>query len=158
MRGVRGVAPRTRAVHMIDGERGRNDLSSSTSAEAIDLERVICRLADMDTIGARGFTLGGGDWPLRGIVVRVREEVRGYINRCPHAGHPLNLRPNHFLTPDRSLLLCASHGALFDKLTGLCIAGPCPGQSLRAIPLKVADGFVMWGDEVDLAALVEMGN
>jgi len=153
-----GLPHETRAVRRMDSERGGNDLSSATSAEAIDLERVICRLADMDTIGARGFTMGGGDWPLRGIVVRVREEVRGYINRCPHAGHPLNLRPNHFLTPDRSLLLCASHGALFDKLTGLCIAGPCPGQSLQAIPLRVADGFVMLADGVDLAALAEAGS
>ena len=147
---------RVSAVNMAEGERAGHDPLCCGSTQAIDLERVICRLSDMDPIGARGFTLGGGDWPLRGIVVRVREEVRGYINRCPHAGHPLNLRPNHFLTPDGSLLLCASHGALFERLTGLCIAGPCPGQSLRPIPLKVADGFVMLADGVDLSAIAEM--
>jgi len=122
-------------------------------AEAIDLERVICRVADLEPAGARGFTIGEGDWPLRGVVVRVRDEIRGYINRCPHAGHPLNLLPNRFLTPDGSLLLCASHGALFEKLTGLCIAGPCPGQSLQTIALKTIDGFVMLADGVDAAAL-----
>ena len=43
----------------------------------LDVERVICRLADIDAHGARGFTIGTGDWPLRGFVVRNREEVRG---------------------------------------------------------------------------------
>lgn len=130
-------------------------MSDCSAGEAIDLERVICRLSDLQPIGARGFTIGGGDWPLRGLVVRVREEVRGYLNRCPHAGHPLNLLPNRFLTADGALLLCVSHGALFDKLTGLCIAGPCPGQSLRPIPLKIVDGFVMLADGVDPAALAD---
>jgi nitrite reductase/ring-hydroxylating ferredoxin subunit len=136
-------------------EHAGRESSGSAVTEAIDLERVICRLSDLEPIGARGFTIGEGDWPLRGIVVRVREEVRGYLNRCPHAGHPLNLRPNRFLTADGALLLCASHGALFDKLTGLCIAGPCPGQWLQAIALKVADGFVMLADGVDPAAMAD---
>ena len=72
-------------------------------AEAeLDLERVICRLADLEDYGSRGFTVGGGDWPLRGFVVRSGKEVRAFVNRCPHAGHPLDLRPHRFLTPDQS--------------------------------------------------------
>ena len=114
----------------------------------IDVERVICRLDDMGESGARGFTVGSGDWPLRGFVVRVNNEVRGFINHCPHAGHPLNLRPHRFLTPDSTLILCSSHGALFEKLTGYCVAGPCAGRSLQAIPVKVESGFVMLADPV----------
>ncbi len=119
----------------------------------IDVERVICRLDDVDRSGARGFAMGSGDWPLRGFVVRVNDEVRGYINRCPHAGHPLNLRPHRFLTPDSTMILCSSHGALFEKLTGLCVAGPCAGQALRPLPLKVESGFVMLADGFDAAGL-----
>jgi nitrite reductase/ring-hydroxylating ferredoxin subunit len=118
----------------------------------IDVERVICRLDDLGDSGARGFAIGAGDWPLRGFVVRVNNQVRGFINRCPHAGHPLNLRPHRFLTHDAALILCSSHGALFEKLTGHCVAGPCAGQSLRAVPLKVESGFVMLADEADPAA------
>jgi nitrite reductase/ring-hydroxylating ferredoxin subunit len=114
----------------------------------IDVERVICRLDDMGESGARGFTVGSGDWPLRGFVVRVNNEVRGFINHCPHAGHPLNLRPHRFLTPDSTLILCSSHGALFEKLTGYCVAGPCAGRSLQAIAVKVESGFVMLADPV----------
>jgi nitrite reductase/ring-hydroxylating ferredoxin subunit len=116
----------------------------------LDVERILCRLSDIENHGARGFTIGRGDWPLRGFIVRIDDDVRGYVNRCPHAGHPLNLGPNRFLTPGGELILCASHGALFDRQTGFCIAGPCSGQSLTSVPLKIEAGYVMLGDGVDV--------
>jgi nitrite reductase/ring-hydroxylating ferredoxin subunit len=125
------------------------------AAHELDLERVICRLADLEEHGCRGFSLGGGDWPLRGFVVRCGKEVRGYVNRCPHAGHPLDLRPHRFLTPDRTLILCSSHGALFEKDGGRCIAGPCAGQALRPVPLHLQGAIVLLAPEVDPAALAE---
>lgn len=118
-----------------------------------DVERVVCRVADLDEHGgARAFTIGSGDWPLRGLVVRAGNDVRGYINRCPHAGHPLNLLPHKFLTPDGTLILCSSHGALFEKQTGYCVAGPCAGASLRPVALTVQAGFVLLADGVDVSA------
>ncbi len=123
------------------------------AANEIDLERVICRLADLGDSGARAFRVGAGDWPLRGFVVRVGDGVRAYVNHCPHAGHPLDLRPHRFLTPDRTLILCASHGALFEKESGHCIAGPCAGQSLQPIALVVVGDLVLLAPEVDAAAL-----
>lgn len=57
-------------------------------AVELDVERVICRLSRLED-GARAFTRGGADCPLRGFVVKVGDAVRGYLNRCPHAGHPL---------------------------------------------------------------------
>jgi nitrite reductase/ring-hydroxylating ferredoxin subunit len=119
----------------------------------IDVERVICRFADLADPGARAFSMAAGEWPLRGFIVRVGAEVRGYVNHCPHAGHPLDIVPHRFLTHDGALILCGSHGALFDKLSGYCIAGPCAGRSLRPIPLQLESGFVMLADEVDVAGL-----
>ncbi len=124
-------------------------------AADFDVERVVCRESELGSGGVRAFTIGAGDWPLRGLVVRVGATVRGYVNRCPHAGHPLNLLPDRFLTPDGALLLCSSHGALFEKLTGYCVAGPCPGRALTPVPLEVRSGFVMVADGVDVAALSE---
>jgi naringenin degradation protein FdeD len=124
----------------------------------LDLERVICRLADLEEHGSRAFTVGGGGaWPLRGFVVRHGHEVRGYVNRCPHAGHPLDLRPHRFLTPDRAMILCSSHGALFEKDAGMCLAGPCAGQQLRAVPLQVIGDIVLIAADADLAALAAEG-
>ena len=124
------------------------------SAE-LDLERVICRLSDLAG-GARGFTIGSRDWPLRMLVVKVADGVRGYINRCPHAGHPLDLRPQHFLTTDGALILCSSHGALFEKSTGYCVSGPCAGRTLTPVPLEVQYGFVLLTGGVDIDALAGM--
>jgi nitrite reductase/ring-hydroxylating ferredoxin subunit len=121
----------------------------------IDAERVICRLSDIEDPGARGFTIGQGDWPLRGFVVRVGNEAHAYVNSCPHARHPLNLGPNRFLTPRGELILCSSHGALFDKRTGFCVAGPCSGQSLQRVDVKLDSGFVMLADNVDPLALAD---
>jgi nitrite reductase/ring-hydroxylating ferredoxin subunit len=126
-------------------------------APAFDLERVVCRLTELERLGARAFTIGAGDWPLRGFVVRVGAAVRGYVNRCPHAGHPLNLLPDRFLTPDGALILCSSHGALFEKSTGYCVAGPCAGGALTAVALEIRYGFVLLADSVDVNALAQAG-
>ena len=109
----------------------------------VDVERVVCALAELGDPGSRAFTIGRGDWPLRGLVVRRGAEVHAYVNRCPHAGHPLNLQPHDFLTLDRSLVLCRSHGALFEITTGLCVAGPCAGSQLRRVPVEVEGGYVL---------------
>ena len=118
----------------------------------VDLERVVCRLSELKG-GVLGFTLGSGDWPLRGFVVRVGATVRGYLNRCPHAGHPLDLLPQRFLTADGTLILCSSHGALFERVSGFCVAGPCAGRALTPIALQVRCGFVLLDDSVDVEAL-----
>ena len=104
----------------------------------------LCTLAELAEYGARGFSVGEGDWPLRGFAVQLPDgSVRAYQNTCPHAGHPLDLLPHRFLTADRSLIVCASHGALFEPATGRCVAGPCPGRSLRALPVALTpDGVV----------------
>lgn len=128
-------------------------------AEAeLDLERVVCRLTDLEEHGSRAFTVGGGDWPLRGFVVRCGSEVRGFVNHCPHAGHPLNLRPHRFLTPDRAMILCSSHGALFEKDAGVCLAGPCAGERLRTVPLEVIGDFVLIAADADLTVLAATAN
>ncbi|MGH8133837.1 MAG: Rieske (2Fe-2S) protein [Steroidobacteraceae bacterium] len=121
----------------------------------IDLERVVCRLSELEPCGARAFTISGGDWPLRGFVVRAGARICAYVNRCPHAGHPLNLLPDRFFTPDGALILCSSHGAVFEKETGLCVAGPCAGASLTPVPLEITCGFVMLAQRADVTALAE---
>jgi nitrite reductase/ring-hydroxylating ferredoxin subunit len=122
----------------------------------LDVERVVCRLTELEAHGARAFTIGGGDWPLRGFVVRAGARVFAYVNRCPHAGHPLNLLPDRFFTADGALILCSSHGALFEKQTGFCVAGPCAGRSLTPVPVEIRYGFVILADGADLAALARL--
>lgn len=129
---------------------------TSSSPRVVDLTRVVCALADLEATGSRGFSIGEGEWPLRGFVVRTMKGVAAFVNTCPHAGHPLNFRPDKFLTPDRNLILCASHGALFTRDDGLCIAGPCPGQSLTAIPIELVGGYVLLAEGVDAGRLANL--
>jgi nitrite reductase/ring-hydroxylating ferredoxin subunit len=98
---------------------------------------MLCRLSDLPDPGAREFRIGAGEWPVRIFVVREGSTAYAYLNRCPHAGHPLNWQPDRFLAPGGKLLLCASHGALFDKPTGQCVAGPCVGARLTAIEIDI---------------------
>jgi nitrite reductase/ring-hydroxylating ferredoxin subunit len=122
-------------------------------AGLIDTARVLCTLRELGE-SSRGFTIGEGDWPLRGFVVRSAAGVRAFVNWCPHAGHRLNPLPHRFLTSDGALILCASHGALFERDAGLCIAGPCAGKRLIAVPVRIDGDYVLLADEVDPAALI----
>lgn len=42
-----------------------------------------------------------------------------------------------YLNADRSRVVCAAHGALFEPDTGLRVLGPCVGQSLIRVPVEV---------------------
>ncbi len=123
---------------------------TTAGGDEIDLTRVICPLHELDDPGARGFTMGEGDWPLKGFVVRKGDVVRAYLNHCPHAGFPLNWQPHVFLAPDVAVIRCIMHGALFEIETGLCVAGPCPGKGLRPLPVHVRNGYVLLDDAVPL--------
>ena len=124
----------------------------------LDVERAICPVHELADPGAKGFTLGSGDWPLRGFVVRRGELLRAYVNHCPHAGFPLNWQPDQFLAPHSPLILCVMHGALFDVETGTCVSGPCAGKALRALPLRVADGWVLLAEDVPLEEPADLGR
>ncbi|MEM8682078.1 MAG: Rieske (2Fe-2S) protein [Pseudomonadota bacterium] len=97
---------------------------------------------DIDNPGCVEFRIGGGDWPFKGFVVRRGDQVYAYQNFCVHAGHPLNWSENRFLTPNKDAIICASHGAMFEIDSGLCVAGPCLGKSLRPVAVEVTDGEV----------------
>jgi len=117
-------------------ERGRGCQLSDRAEVAVG------RLADIDDPGCREFVIGEGDWPFRGFVVRQGGEVFAYQNFCMHAGHPLNWKPDAFLTKDKSALICASHGAMYDIRSGACFAGPCRGKALRRVETEIRDGVV----------------
>ncbi len=105
-------------------------------------EMLVGRLCDLHDPGCREFRIGAGEWPFRGFVVRRGDEVYAYQNYCMHAGHPLNYKPDTFLTKDGARIICASHGALYEIDSGVCVAGPCPGKKLRSIEIEVRDGQI----------------
>jgi nitrite reductase/ring-hydroxylating ferredoxin subunit len=107
-----------------------------------EVEIAVGPLAEIGDPGCREFAIGDGDWPFRGFVVRQGGDIFAYQNFCVHAGHPLNWKPDEFLTKDKSAVMCASHGALYEISSGECIGGPCQGRSLRKVNVEVRDGVV----------------
>lgn len=69
--------------------------------------------------------------------------VRAWLNVCPHAGRRLDFAPGKFLRSKAGELVCAVHGATFALADGHCVAGPCRGDRLRAVPVRCEDGQVV---------------
>lgn len=76
------------------------------------------------------------------ILHRKGGTVRAWLNICPHAGRRLDWAPGKFLMSKDGLLVCAAHGASFELADGACVAGPCRGDSLRAVAVDVVEGAV----------------
>lgn len=105
-------------------------------------EVTVGALDEIEDPGCREFSIGDGEWPFKGFVVRRGDDVFAYQNFCAHLGHPLNWMPDRFLTKDLKAVMCASHGALYEIDTGLCFAGPCLGKELIKVELAVRNGIV----------------
>jgi len=105
---------------------------------------VLCRLDHLPDPGGRAFSVEGRR-PF--FVVRRGGEAFGYLNRCPHAGTPLDWNPGTFLSWDKTEIQCSTHGAAFRIEDGLCIYGPCAGRSLQAVAVRVEDGVVRLADD-----------
>jgi nitrite reductase/ring-hydroxylating ferredoxin subunit len=102
----------------------------------------LCRLLDIPDGGATSVDALLADGVQSLILLRDGEQVRGYLNVCPHAGRRLDYAPGKFLLKDDTLI-CAVHGATFQRQAGLCVAGPCSGGSLRAVALRI-EGDEVW--------------
>ncbi|HEX4710890.1 Rieske (2Fe-2S) protein [Phenylobacterium sp.] len=102
----------------------------------------LCPLEMLADPGARNFVLQIGQARFHGFVVRRGAAVHGYVDRCPHTGLPLAQKLDDYLTPSGELIACSWHGALFQPGDGLCVGGPCAGQSLLSWPVEVRDGVI----------------
>jgi nitrite reductase/ring-hydroxylating ferredoxin subunit len=105
----------------------------------------LCSIADVPEGQARGFKVAGLERKV--VVFRKGGRVFGYLDSCPHyeGGTPMAWRTDRYLNGEGTHLACHSHGALFDVETGECVLGPCLGQSLTKVPVRIS-AF----DEVEL--------
>ena len=103
---------------------------------------VLCRLDEIPAPGSKGFAFGAGAGRRDIFVVRDAGRVYAYDNSCPHTGGPLDWTPDRFLSLDKRLILCATHGALFRVRDGACVGGPCVGRSLAAVRISIVDGEI----------------
>lgn len=76
------------------------------------------------------------------FVVRHTGRVFAYLNRCAHKLVELDWQEGEFFDAEHRYLVCATHGALYDPASGVCVGGPCRGAALAAVPVREADGAV----------------
>lgn len=91
---------------------------------------------DIEEDTSKGFTAGGD---LTFFAVKKDGQLYVYRNRCPHLGIELEWVEDRFLDSENALIQCSTHGALFIIENGECVAGPCAGDHLEALPFTVAD-------------------
>ncbi len=71
------------------------------------------------------------------VLARVGDNVKAYINNCPHANVPLNSMYKVEIDPRELTLKCSVHDAFFRVEDGFCVRGPCQNQALKAVPIII---------------------
>ncbi|MBP6816393.1 MAG: Rieske 2Fe-2S domain-containing protein [Burkholderiaceae bacterium] len=105
----------------------------------------VCRLAEVPSDNGLERRFGAAEPRFALVVLRHANGVVGYLNRCPHAGIPMNFSDDVFClieSDGQRDLLCPHHSALFRLPQGECHDGPCRGDRLTAVPLEVSEGVV----------------
>ncbi len=81
------------------------------------------------------------------FAVRSTEGVASFVNQCSHLALELDWSLGEFFDADGRNLVCATHGALYDPVTGACIGGACRGRPLQALRIIESDGCIYLDDE-----------
>lgn len=88
--------------------------------------------------------------PLPAFAVRSQGQVVAYLNQCRHVAMELDWQARHFFDQEGRYLMCATHGALYEPQTGLCVLGPCRGQSLIPVPVIEKEHKIWWLSDIPL--------
>ena len=82
--------------------------------------------------------------PARAFALRFDGRVVAYLNRCVHVPAEMDWQPGEFLDSRHEFILCSTHGAAYQPLSGRCAGGPCGRGSLMALRVEERDGQVYW--------------
>lgn len=77
-----------------------------------------------------------------GFAALFAGQVIVYENICRHLPITIDYADNRFFTGDGKEIICQTHGAIYEPLTGLCTRGPCEGASLFKIAFEVREGVI----------------
>lgn len=107
--------------------------------------RVIAGVEELAPGAVKKFWLICGKYRIDAFLINDHGDFHAYVNRCRHMTTPLDFIRDEFFSEDRRYLRCYTHGALYEPATGLCISGPCKGESLYSLPIRVEQGEVLVG-------------
>ncbi len=112
-------------------------------------ERLICTSAVLVDGGAgvRRFEIERAGMRRPAFALRFGGVVRAYVNECQHQATELDWNPGEFFDAERLYLICATHGALYQPDTGMCIEGPCHGARLATVAVCEREGGVYCSED-----------
>lgn len=107
------------------------------------MQRLICVTAEL-VEGGDGvrFELQTTQGIVPAFAVRTGGQVYAWRNACAHIPVELDWNPGKFFDASGLYLICATHGALYEPRSGLCVAGPCQGRSLQPVAIEERDGHI----------------
>ncbi len=118
--------------------------------------RIVARVGELPPGAVKKFWLICQKYRLDAFLVNDHGSYHAYVNRCRHMPTPLDFVRDEFLSDDGRFLQCYTHGALYEFGTGECVSGPCKGESLYRLPVRVERGEVLVGcPEGDLRPMGE---
>ena len=130
------------------GERSTPDAGSGRAPGAAPDPASAVPLCASGALVEKGLALGFDVLhyraPARAFALRFEGRVVAYLNRCLHVPVEMDWNPGDFLDSDKTFILCATHGAAYEPLTGRCAGGPCGRGRLTAIETVERDGRVCW--------------
>jgi nitrite reductase/ring-hydroxylating ferredoxin subunit len=91
--------------------------------------------------------------PVRAFALRFDGQVVAYLNRCVHVPTEMDWQPGRFLDREQRFILCSTHGAAYEPLSGRCVGGPCGRGRLTALQVEERDGRVYWYPSRDIRPL-----
>ncbi len=104
---------------------------------------VVCKASSLRDKQTVKFTFDAGAGLKEGFVIALAGRFHAYRNECRHIPMTMDWVENRFLSRDRCFIQCATHGALYEIDSGLCVSGPPAGAHLRALPVAIEDGEVI---------------
>jgi nitrite reductase/ring-hydroxylating ferredoxin subunit len=98
----------------------------------------ICPLQDVPDDNTLCLEING--FPV--LLLRRGDDIRAFVNACPHQYLPLNHKGVRLMSADKTILRCTNHSAGFRADTGEGVEGFGIGECLDAIPVTLDNGMI----------------
>lgn len=106
----------------------------------------LCPATELQRLSQEGqalrFEVQGPHGPLPAFVLLADQVPYAWLNRCAHVPVELDGVPGQFLDETGRVIVCATHGAVYDPASGRCLRGPCRGKRLHPVVCRERDGWI----------------